>query len=50
MFRIGDVVEVQTTVSVVQVKKERFRMVINLRAMAMLDSGPSIVSGILRSI
>jgi hypothetical protein len=50
MFRIGDIVEVQTTVSVVQVKKERFRMVVNLRAMAMLDSSPSIVSGFLRSV
>jgi hypothetical protein len=43
-FRTGDIVEVQTTISVVPVKKDQFRMIINMRALAMLDNGPSIVS------
>ena len=44
IFRTGDIVEVQSTISIVPVKKDRYRMVINLRALAMLDSGPSMVS------
>jgi hypothetical protein len=43
-FRTGDIVEVQTTISVVPIKKDRFRMIVNLRALAMLDNGPSMVS------
>ena len=43
-FKTGDIVEVQTTISVVPVKKDQFRMIINMRALAMLDNGPSIVS------
>ena len=43
-FRTGDIVEVQTTISVVPVKKDRFRMIVSLRALAMLDNGPSMVS------
>jgi hypothetical protein len=43
IFRSGDIVEVQSTISVVPVKKDRYRMVINLRALAMLDGGPSMV-------
>jgi len=37
-------VEVQTTISVVPIKKDQFRMIMNLRTLAMLDSGPSQVS------
>jgi hypothetical protein len=44
IFRTGDIVEVQSTISIVAVRKDRYRMVINLRALAMLDSGPSMVS------
>ncbi|KIM79399.1 hypothetical protein PILCRDRAFT_74520 [Piloderma croceum F 1598] len=43
-FRTGDIVEVQTTISIIQVKKDRFRMILNPHTLAMLDSGPSVVS------
>ena len=43
IFRSGDIVEVQSTISVVSVKKDRYRMVINLYALAMLDGGPSMI-------
>ena len=44
LFRIGDVVKVQTTVSMVPVKNEHFRMIVHLQAIAMLDSKPSLIS------
>ena len=37
-------VEVQTTVSMVPVKNECFRMIVHLQAIAMLDNKPSLVS------
>jgi hypothetical protein len=36
-FRIGDIVEVQFTISAVPVKKEKFKMILNLRSLALVD-------------
>ena len=48
-FRIGDVVEVQATASMVPVKDDHFRMILHLRSMALLDNGPSLVGSRIKS-
>lgn len=42
-FRVGDLVEVQMTASAVSVKGERFKMVLQLFSLALLDSSYSVV-------
>lgn len=37
LFRIGDIVEVQTTIVVVPIKRDRFKMILQLRSIALLD-------------
>jgi hypothetical protein len=37
-FRIGDIVEVQMTVSAVSVKNNKFKMILNLRSLALVNS------------
>ena len=36
-FRVGDIVEVQLTVSAIPVRRNRFKMIVQLRAIALLD-------------
>jgi hypothetical protein len=36
-FRIGDIVEVQATIVAVPVRNNRFKMILQLRALALLD-------------
>jgi hypothetical protein len=36
-FRIGDIVEVQATIVTVPVRSNRFKMILQLRALALLD-------------
>lgn len=36
-FRVGDIVEVQMTVAAVPVKNNKYKMIIQLRSLALLD-------------
>jgi hypothetical protein len=46
-FRIGDIVEVQITISAIPVKKDKFKMILNLRSLALVDSEFTEVTNIL---
>jgi hypothetical protein len=43
-FRVGDIVEVQMTLTMVPIKKERFKMISQLRTVALLDGSFTDVS------
>jgi len=43
-FRIGDIVEVQTNITMVALRNGRFKMIAQLRSIAQLDSAYSHVS------
>lgn len=43
-FRVGDIVEVQLVFVAVHVREEKFRMLITLRAITLLDNGHCNVS------
>jgi hypothetical protein len=43
-FKIGDIVEVQMTATVVPIRDNRFKMLLQLRAIALLNSAFSQVS------
>lgn len=45
MFRVGDLVEVHMTAIVVSVRDGRFRMILQLRSLALLDASFTNVSG-----
>lgn len=45
MFRVGDLVEVHMTAIVVSVRDGRFKMILQLRSLALLDASFTNVSG-----
>ena len=42
-FRVGDIVEVQITVSAVPIRRDRFKMITQLRSIALIEGGFSDV-------